>query len=236
MERKYVLWLPLLVVFISQFALIPSTNATETITLEPIADATVSNATELNNNTELKVGRLYGVSWITYIMFDLSNIPSNAIIESVKLKLKSKTFIPEGNRWVRAINSSTEWIEDEITWDNKPERDRWLDTEWVELLQKWYVWDCATALTTKREKLSIALELLSGMDGYVIFYARESEYKPQLEVKHSLPQPPTKIDPTLEAIAIVVAVIGLIGVLYLGYYLWKRGFFRLQKVRRTTQT
>ncbi|MGQ9691200.1 MAG: DNRLRE domain-containing protein [Thermoproteota archaeon] len=193
MERKYVVWLPLLVVFISQFALIPSTNATEIITLEPIADATVSNATESDNNTELKVGCLYGVSWITYIMFDLSSIPSNAIIESVKLKLKSKTFISEGNRWVRAINSSTEWIEDEVTWDNKPERDRWLDTEWVELLKEWYVWDCTTALTTKREKLSIALELLSGMDGYVIFYARESEYKPQLEVKYSLSQPPPKI-------------------------------------------
>ena len=220
----------MLVVFICQFALISSTNATEIITLEPIADATVSNFAASGNNTELKVGLLSGVAWVTYIMFDLSNIPSNAIMESVKLKLKSKTFFLEGNKYVRALNSSTEWIEDEITWDNKPERDRWLDTEWVELMKEWYVWDCTWALTSKREKLSIALELSSGMDGYVVFYSRESEYKPQLEVKYS---PPSKIDPTLEAIATVVAVIGLIGVLYLVYYLWKRGFFKLPKVTRT---
>ncbi|MGQ9642183.1 MAG: DNRLRE domain-containing protein [Candidatus Bathycorpusculaceae bacterium] len=231
--KANIVWVSLLIVFIYQFSLISPINATETITLEPMADATVCNAAESGNNTELKVGRLYGVAWVTYIMFDLSNIPTDAIVESVKLKLKSKTFFLEGNKYVRALNSSTEWIEDEITWDNKPERDRWLDTEWVELIHEWYVWDCTWALTSKREKLSIALELSSGMDGYVMFYSRESEYKPQLEVKYS---PPSKIDPTITAITTVVGIIGLIGVLYLVYYLWKKGFFRLQKVRRTTET
>ena len=233
MECKYIVWMSLLVVFIYQFSLISPINATETITLEPIADATVCNAAESGNNTELKVGRLYGVAWVRYIMFDLSNIPTDAIIESVKLKLKSKTFLPEGNRWVRGLNSSTKWIEDEITWDNKPERDRWLDTEWVELFNEWYVWDCTWALTSKREKLSIALELSSGMDGYVVFYSRESDYTPQLEVEYSLTPPPPKIDPTVSAIATVVGIIGLIGVLYLVYYLWKRRFFKLPKVTRT---
>jgi len=231
MKFSKAFWICLLTVLI--LSLVSSINAAETIPLEPIADATVCNFAESGNNTELKVGRLSGVAWVTYIMFDLSNIPTDVIIESVKLKLKSKTFFLEGNKYVRAINSSTEWIEDEITWDNKPERDRWLDTEWVELMNEWYVWDCTWALTSKREKLSIALELSSGMDGYVMFYSRESEYKPQLEVKYS---PPSKIDPTITAIATVVGIIGLIGVLYLVYYLWKRGFFRLQKVKRTTET
>jgi len=234
MQSKLVVGICLLAVFLCQFILVSPVKAIETITLQPIAEATLSNTAESDNSTELKVGRLYGVAWVTYIMFDSSNIPTDAIIESVKLKLKSKTFLPNGNRWVKALNSSTEWIENEITWDNKPERDRWLygtyQVEWVELYEEWYVWDCTTALTSKKEKLSIALELLSGMDGYVVFHSK-SDYAPQLEVKYSLAPAPPEIDPTISAIATVVGIIGLIGVSYLVYHLWKRGLSKASRHR-----
>jgi len=161
----------------------------KTSVLEAIADATVSPS-KGSKETELEVGRLYGIAWISYVRFNLSDIPANATIESIELKLKSKTFIPQGNRWIRVANSSIEWTENEITWDNKPERDRWLDTKWIELMEEWYSWDCTDAAINK-ENLSLALELLEGMDGLVVFYSRESEYKPRLEVKYTIEEPYT---------------------------------------------
>jgi len=163
----------------------------KTDVLEAIADATVSPS-QGGNETELKVGRLYGIAWITYVMFDLSDIPTNATIESMELKLKSEVFILEGNRWIRAANSSVGWTENEINWDTKPERYKWLDTQWIELMEEWYSWDCTNA-PLHEGKLSIALELLEGMDGYVIFYSRETEYKPQLKIEYTFEEPYTDI-------------------------------------------
>ncbi|MGQ9459761.1 MAG: CBM96 family carbohydrate-binding protein [Candidatus Bathyarchaeaceae archaeon] len=217
MKHKYALAF-LLLIFIHQFASIPSTNAVETTTiLEPIADATVSNGMEPLNNTELKVGRLNNTMWFAYIMFDLN--VSFTDLRWAKLKLRVKDFMHEGNRWVSAHNASTEWREDEITWSNQPERNIPLSMEEVNSIEEWFTLYCGLAVSLiGKGKLSIALTLEppDGSNGYVVFYSRESEHKPQLEVKYT---PPPKIEPIL---IVAIAGISLSGVLYLAYRLRKR--------------
>jgi hypothetical protein len=108
-----------------------------TVTLNPTADALVdNNSANINTNygtsTTLEIGvkldKFYNATVRrTFIQFNLSSIPSNAVIVSANLKLKA---ISEGTDVTnssfvtqRVDPSSSQWIESgtgSITWANQP--------------------------------------------------------------------------------------------------------------------
>lgn len=209
------------IIAVTPFYLIPSVSASEKITLEAIASKTCSNS-EDTTVEGLKIGQLYGVAWVSYVMFDFSQIPQGATVESVKLKLKSESFIPTGNRFVSTSTTSADWTEESLTWDNKPEANEYAGgTVWIDIYNEWYTWDCTYNLKTQRDKVAIFLELSSDMNGYVVFYSRDSAYPPQIEITYNAPKPtptPEEIEPTTIIIGGIlffgiIAVIGVVGFL-----------------------
>lgn len=171
---KHMLIFVALLSWLTYFFFYPA-NAVETLTIKPTAYVWVSNSSsEPKSVGELRVGRLYGIAWISYVKYDLSTIPPGATIESASLKLKSETFI-EGNRWVVVRNTSVDWTEDSITWDNRPQADKYVGAEWIELFNEWYYWDCTYIVNNNRDSVAFVLDLLSGTDGLVTFSSTELE-------------------------------------------------------------
>jgi hypothetical protein len=218
----------------------PTTSPTPTLPrtkiLEAVADTFISNTQEGSGIKDtLTIGYLAGTTWRTYILFDLSDIPPDSSIQSIKLKLKSQNFVVEMSRLVSLYQSSSEWTETGITWDNKPEPEGSLAfTKSIDLLEEWYYWEDPRLTTAvenafnKGEKLSIVLCPASSFDslvsGIVMFYSRESENGPKLEICHSIPEPtPTKtptstlegeidsIETAMYGLMIIVGTIFIIG-------------------------
>lgn len=213
----------LVIILACSLILVPHVSALETITLTATANITCTNASQSNNDSnDLIVANLYGVAHYSFLKFDLSSIPKDANIESIKLKLKSNTFIPDGGRYVTAETSSTDWTESTLTWDNKPEPDKYLNIKWVELMQDWTAWDCTYNLKNERDTVSIILTISTGTSGYVTFYSTQSAYPPQLEITYSPALPSSPINPIISIIAIVGSFAFLGGMLFLIYFL-KRG-------------
>ncbi len=179
--------------------------AQETKTLESIADTCVTNLEQhACNATEpsLQVGHFYVQAWITYLLFDLSEIPAGATIDSVILMLKSKTYAIEHSRLISAFSCSADWVETEITWDSKPLLDKPIGTRMIDLIEEWYSWEhsyltnAAEEAFNGGENLSVALK--TDVTGLVWFYSRESDYAPKLEVTYTV----ETIPPTLRNIKI----------------------------------
>jgi hypothetical protein len=232
-KHRYITWTLLLLFLICQPFFILSINATETITLEPIAYRCVSNTGA--GEDYLTVSYEEGLKWVTYFAFNLSEIPSGASVDSAVLKIK--TELVSGSAWVSAYSSSNaEWSITGISWDTKPNVDKYFDAVWVSANEEWYTWESSSFTDAVSDafrvtgKLTVMLKsgLLIDQTGFIIFYPDA-----KLEVTYT----PPKIDPIISAIATVLGIISLAGVLYLGYYLWKKGFFKLPKVSlRVTRT
>ena len=92
-------------------------QATETVTLTPVADAYVYSDTPDSNygsETELKVG--YYKKYMSFLKFDLSSLGTDIIVISAELKLKGKGDSFE----INVDECGSDWEEDEIDWYNKP--------------------------------------------------------------------------------------------------------------------
>jgi hypothetical protein len=199
----------------------------ETVTLNPVANATVASVSELENATVLKVGRVSSAKWQIFLLFDLTSIPKDAKVEAANLILKSETFLPTGTRWVDAYVSSPDWAENTITWNNKPSEEMFLDTEWIELSGENYFWHCSDAFTENIAKFSLILDITPGTDGYVVFFARQSQYEPQLELKYSV-GPLSLGDQILRVVSAGLGVASVIAVVYVAY-LWRKGYFKTKE-------
>jgi hypothetical protein len=218
LNRRAIIGVLLIAVLLSQLAFHPVAAATsETAKIQPIYEVTVSNMHGIENGSA--VGKLSGLSWITYMTFDLSSIPQDADIQSIKLKVCSSTFTT-GNKFVTIHSVSSNWTESTITWDNRPTNDKLLGTEWIELFFEWYTWDFTNwGVKTQNNKLSISMELSMGMDGYLEFYSKNTSSPPYIEIVYTLPDPtptPTVYTPTDYVISVIVligiiAVIGAVG-------------------------
>jgi len=115
----------LMLALISPFFLSVEANSM-TVTLTPIDDAYVcSDAANLNfgSETVLKVGYKSGAyDCHSYIKFDLSSIPENAVIVSARLKLVDNKDSPS-NVNVDVHRVMGDWDESSIKWSNKPDYD-----------------------------------------------------------------------------------------------------------------
>lgn len=209
-------------------ALTPSVNVAETKTLEAIADSSVEaelpdeifgDRSWLEIETfliEYEYGE-WGREVIAYVMFDLSDIPSDATIESAELKLFTVAVCearPVGTHY----SPEDAWIEAGITWNNKPSyAETPTDVITISEEDKWYSWDVTSDLKKALGDRSLT-EVLKCEDvrdhvnTWIWFTSKDYGLgkEPKLEVSYTVPTP-TPSDATLVIMVIVILVIGVIG-------------------------
>jgi hypothetical protein len=120
----------IVLLFLTNFAFIPSVNSTEVIGSDvanfyPIADSYVNESspnTNYGSDTRLRI-ECNSYHLYSYIMFDLSSLPSDANIINAKLWLTLMDIDGYGS-WGVTIGahycSDNSWNEASITWNNKP--------------------------------------------------------------------------------------------------------------------
>jgi len=141
MHYKPVLIVVIIFVFcpIQILSVLSSASTEKNIILEPIAYECICNVGEVKTNY-LVVRYEQGLKWVSYIAFNLSDIPIGAEIKTVKLKLK--TCVVEKSSWISVFNTTdVKWISTGISWDNRPNLDKLLATQWVTTFEEWYEWE-----------------------------------------------------------------------------------------------
>lgn len=102
--------------------------STETLTLQPGSagkDAYVYEAIDhddhnYGDNDELRVGCRDLDEFRTYLQFELSLIPADAIVTNASLSLYHDDFIGSGYFSIGLYQVTGNWEEDTITWNNQP--------------------------------------------------------------------------------------------------------------------
>lgn len=171
-----------------------------TITLNPIADARVqSENADINYGRDPGLGVLYfNVSNIwegrynSYLMFDLSSIPTNSSIIDARLELYNY-YIGEETTIVGAhYCPNVSWTELGITWNNAPSFSSTPTAETVLEGYKenmWYSWNITTdvqyALSVRKLSEVLKVEDIGPIFG-AGFYSKDSGYyKPKLTITYS---------------------------------------------------
>lgn len=162
-------------------------DAERTIILNPIGYKCVSNI-GVGGDGYLVVRYEAGLKWVSYVAFNLSEIPPSAKIESVKLKLQ--TYISQKSTWVSVFNTSdTGWVKVGFSWENRPSLDTLLATKWVAAWEEWYAWEHSYLTlavksglaTTRNIGLALQSYFLSDVMGCIYFYDNaklEIAYRP----------------------------------------------------------
>ena len=126
-----------------------------TVFLNAIEDAEVTDANpdfNFGGNAFLKAGYCCGEfpgHSRSYIRFDISSIPAGSTITgaSLRLSLDSGTGFP-GGQTVRAYsvtgNQYNTWSEFEVTWNNRPDADKFLDAATVGVSPQEYYWSVSS--------------------------------------------------------------------------------------------
>jgi len=181
-----------------------------TVTLNPVADAFVSNATPDTNwglNQQISVARP-DASHIQfgYLEFDLSSIPAGSTVNSAFLHLDTVGVNPpESSNLIEATNLLSDWTEYTVTWNNRPDmggtryglarvdQTGWVDSVWgtdlgyplADLIESW--------IDTPTSNHGVALRPIDdGVPG-VQFASREAAPATwsYLIIDYSTPTPPT---------------------------------------------
>jgi len=184
--------------------LTPLVNASETMTLDPIASVNVSNTGEVERQPgELKVYYFQpGVKEISYLAFNLSEIPPGAVIDSVVFKVKSEVFTSAA--WISAYCTyDTEWVKTGMSWESRPNLEKYVGAARVSLLNEWYFLNSSFFKEAISEALTETSQLTIGLEyglfhqdvyeGIVIFYPNA-----ELEITYT----PDTSAPTLNSISV----------------------------------
>lgn len=192
-------------------------NAAEIKIFYPIADAYVSSRYPDENfgkKNYLLVANETIESAFAFIMFDLSDVPHDAYVESARLKLKMESLV----RWEYYVPNSVgayrsfdiAWMETEITWNTKPEfMAEAITSAYAHEAGQWSSWDVTEAVKAG-EKLTI---ILKAWDADTRFYSRESEYKPELEITYLERGFITLVQVLIAICVVAVVVVGIIFVI-----------------------
>lgn len=168
------------------------------VTLNPSADAYVDSETPDTNygeDTTLRV-RFNDYTRYTYLMFNLADIPPEAIIISARLRLYLTSFsgsLPWGQGSIGAhFSSDNSWTESGITWNNKPDFSPTATSHWSFGI---LVWTNAYKSWDQTEDVQQGLALgglttvlkFGGTSGYAYatFNSKEASNDPQLVVEYS---------------------------------------------------
>jgi exo-beta-1,3-glucanase (GH17 family) len=187
------------------------------VSILPVADSFVNSAqpdTNFGDEDHLSADITSGTDRVynySYIMFDLSLLPSNSILQSANLNLFAWQFQYQvsspGPQIYSHYCSDNSWTELEITWNNKPTFDP-LATSYIDPpmlgYNSWNVTkDAVNALSSGNltEVLKWPDYSLSSNWAWIEFRSREEFYfnsqllrgfKPKLTVEYSI-QPPLKL-------------------------------------------
>ncbi|MEM2875538.1 MAG: DNRLRE domain-containing protein [Candidatus Bathyarchaeia archaeon] len=200
MKRKPCLSLLMTLIVTFNFFSIPEVQTasiigSSTITLNPIADAYVSEGSpdaNYGSSDELTVEFNSHLCY-AYIMFDLSAIPSEAILLSAMLMVYAYSGSwrgPLGNVQVGVhYSSDNTWTEESITWNNKPTfKDKATDTYVFGIFESegYKAWDVTDDVkgAFSGGRLTEVLKFYSGDYGNITFRSRETSKKPELIVKY----------------------------------------------------
>ncbi|MBO6935244.1 MAG: DNRLRE domain-containing protein [Deltaproteobacteria bacterium] len=168
-----------------------------TVTLEPVADATVSGSSNQGTAQDLRVDR---TSSEVYLRFDLSGLPAGAEVVGSTLTMLAYSgyaFGGDGHVYTHLVTDDS-WGETTIIQSNAPAS----ETEW---LGRWWLWYNGTPSdkvgTFTTDELTAAVEAERAGDGAISFrlrspgyrtYYRSREYatadqRPQLTVQYVMP-------------------------------------------------
>ncbi len=179
-------------------------TVTPPVTLYPIADAYVNcNKPQYEDTKDVNYGGSWHLNIIydfgyteranSYLMFDLSTIPSTAQITEAKLELYAwSTQLSEATEHVGVhYCPNTSWSEVGITWNNAPSFSTTpTDVISVAFEDTWYSWDITSdvqsALSTG--KLTVVLKIEdTGTAGYISRFYSKDDYgdSPRLVIDFS---------------------------------------------------
>ena len=162
--------------------------------LTPTDDAYVdSDRSNHNFNDEITLRVWYlehtdrpNTEFISYIMFDLSEIPAGGTIKNAELNLYAFSIIKSAVVEIYKCND-TSWDESSITWNNAPTfSSTYEDKQSVGPEDQWYSWDITNYVqdSLSKGKITIVLRTRSYW-GSVTFWSQEMDYdkKPNLEIE-----------------------------------------------------
>ena len=200
-QTRYVLALALLA-----FLLKPSLTNSETITLNPVADAYVlADAPSNNYGGESTVAIGIHTEIIGYMRFDLSAISTAATINSATLELQTRSIFDAGDVLVGLTNGP--WTEYGVTWNNRPGWDLPVDAftppgqfmDWsINVRDQVVEW-------TSGDHGNYGF-YFEGTSGFVIIRSRSASVKPRLVVTYTEPNVKPTISMLQPATNITVTV------------------------------
>jgi len=211
-SSKIILSTIIIVFYFSIILQIPIINAVTELKLYPIADSYVSS---INPNTNyggtsnldiVKSTNMFVGNKIAFIKFDLSTIPSGAIILEATLNLYTSFIVSQTFQIQRHYCRDNTWQELSITWNNKPSYETpsgfWTiskASEWYGLIinsksyeEEWNFVDMA--LKNSDKKMTIVLSSITeSVDMFFGFLSKDQTYswmeiyKPFLTIQYSIP-------------------------------------------------
>jgi len=205
MERKGILILLILLLSslptyfsLSHVTASPAIGSTTT-TVYSVADAYVNSSSSDTNYGDVDYMYVSANSEqdFTYVMFNLSSIPSDANIISAKLKVYLSSTGGD-IYWYPADTigayycSDDSWTELGIIWDNKPSFNTAPTDTWsfgivytVKVYKSWDITeDVRAALPSRNLTEVLKFERKTG-DGHAVFQSKEGTNKPKLEVEYA---------------------------------------------------
>lgn len=215
-------WVYLIAILLALFVSTPNAKATQTSTM-PIADSYVSSVNPDTNYGGEGVLCTYNFQdpllgnhfYNTWLKFDLSQIPSEATINSIILRMH--TFLVLATNKVGVfLSDDTTWKELEITWNNQPSLSSTTSLRTVDIASANQDYDFELTVALKgKSTVSVVLKTLqsTGLAQLVEFMSKEGiSNRPVLIVDYSMPS--TSIDPSVIVIVgiVIIVVVAVLGV------------------------
>jgi len=173
----------------------------ETVDLYPIADSYVNSGGPDSNygSTSDLVVQFDSVFAYVYVMFDLSSIPSNAMVKDAYVRFYLTDISASGEKIEIGVHrcQDTSWNELSITWNNKPEfaeeatsTHRFggfpIGFESPGYKGWWVAEDVQASLANGKLTEVLRFEPTEG-SGKSKFYSKEGRQKPRLSVEYAVP-------------------------------------------------
>lgn len=184
--------------------ILPMVTLANTITLNEtnggnVGDSKVisgTNATgNFGSNTSLDVGLDGGIKYRTFLLFNLPVIQnhSTSIINITNANLSLDAYVLSGG-FIYAYNTSSDWVENTITWDNQPSSDILQDTKQMDGSPTiWKYFNITNAsITAYADNRNVSIVLIdtaeSGIGYYNKFLSKEYQNllaRPQLIIDYT---------------------------------------------------
>lgn len=198
---------------------IPNVKATQ-ISLVAVADSHVDSLSPGANNggSIFLYTHNYNNSYRNvWLKFDLSEIPSQATVNSIILRMHTSITgtrtLNEVGVFVCNVNS---WTEFDITWNNAPSPSSTIPLQTVDVADTETDYDFnLTAVLTGRSVVSLVLKTVQSSKEPAFFDSKEGSNGPRLIVDYVMPSPP------LDTVFMAIVGIGIVVLVVLGVFIFR---------------